>query len=147
MFDVGDSQAASRHWASIPQCPELYAGTRLVLKLLIHIQSSTVVGGMPCTSYLTYLTCCVEDYLMKAGNGLRQHLRPPPIPAGITFISKTAAREHYCLLKIFIRMIRSGRQVGTYRYLKYVCTVLCSSRAFQEYKTCSMIFITCVYLM
>lgn len=61
MFDVGDSQAASRHWASIPQCPELYAGTRLVLKLLIHIQSSTVVGGMPCTSYLS----CVEDYLMK----------------------------------------------------------------------------------
>lgn len=63
MFDVGDSQAASRHWASIPQCPELYAGTRLVLKLLIHIQSSTVVGGMPCTSYM-YLSC-VEDYLMK----------------------------------------------------------------------------------
>lgn len=61
MFDVGDSQAASRHWASIPQCPELYAGTRLVLKLLIHIQSSTVVGGVPCTSYLS----CVEDYLMK----------------------------------------------------------------------------------
>lgn len=61
MFDVGDSQAASRHWASIPQCPELYAGTRLVLKLLIHIQSSTVVGGMPCTSYLS----CVEDYPMK----------------------------------------------------------------------------------
>lgn len=63
MFDVGDSQAASRHWASIPQCPELYAGTRLVLKLLIHIQSSTVVGGMPCTSYLS----CVEDYPMKLG--------------------------------------------------------------------------------
>lgn len=61
MFDVGDSQAASRYRASIPQCPELYAGTRLVLKLLIHIQSSTVVGGMPCTSYLS----CVEDYLMK----------------------------------------------------------------------------------
>lgn len=61
MFDVGDSQAASRHWASIPQCPELYAGTRLVLKLLIHIQSSTVVGGVPCTSYLS----CVEYYLMK----------------------------------------------------------------------------------
>jgi len=61
VFDVGDSQAASRHWASIPQCPELYAGTRLVLKLLIHIQSSTVVGGVPCTSYLS----CVEDYLMK----------------------------------------------------------------------------------
>lgn len=61
MFDVGDSQAASRHWASIPQCPELYAGTRLVLKLLIHIQSSTVVGGMPCTSHLS----CVEDYPMK----------------------------------------------------------------------------------
>lgn len=61
MFDVGDSQAASRHWASIPQCPELYAGTRLVLKLLIHIQSSTVVGGMPCTSYLS----CVEVHPMK----------------------------------------------------------------------------------
>lgn len=99
MFDVGDSQAASRHWASIPQCPELYAGTRLVLKLLIHIQSSTVVGGMPCTSYLS----CVEDYLMKLAMDYDN------ISDRLLYQLVSLASEHYCLLKIFMRMIRSGR--------------------------------------
>lgn len=73
MFDVGDSQAASRHWASIPQCPELYAGTWLVLKLLIHIQSSrryalyllVELASVSLLDGFYSLFNSVEDYPMK----------------------------------------------------------------------------------